>query len=81
MFRRKGAFLALMLLAAFLLAALALAADYKYVALKRGGKYHYPHCEYARTMDARLLFTFNSVKEARAAGYKPCGVCKPPRTD
>jgi hypothetical protein len=81
MFKRNRSFLALILIAAFLLASVALALDYKYVALKRGKKYHYPTCEYAQKMDSRLLLTFNSAKEAQAAGYVPCNVCKPPITD
>ncbi|MBI4643544.1 MAG: hypothetical protein HY790_00200 [Deltaproteobacteria bacterium] len=81
MIRRNRAFPALILIAALLLVSVALALDYKYVALKRGKKYHYPTCEYAQRVDSRLLLYFNSAKEAQAAGYKPCNTCKPPITD
>jgi hypothetical protein len=85
MFRRNRSFLALMLIGALLLAAVALSVDYKYMALKRGKKYHYPNCEYAQkkfsSVDSKLVYTFNSAKEAQDAGYKPCKICKPPITD
>jgi len=81
MLRRKGSFLAFILIVAFLLASVALSLDYKYVGLKRGKKYHYPTCEYAQRVDSKLVLTFNSAKEAQAAGYVPCKVCKPPATD
>ena len=81
MFKRNRSFPALILMASFLLAAVALAADYKYVAPKRVNKYHYPNCEYAQRADSRLLLQFYSAKEAQAAGYAPCPRCKPPITD
>jgi len=83
MFRKKRSFPALMLIGAFLFAAVALAADYKYVASRTPmrNKYHYPNCEYAQKIVFKQRVTFNSAKEAQAAGYVPCNLCNPPITD
>jgi hypothetical protein len=46
------------------------------VASKNGTKYHYPWCAGAKQISAGNLVTFNSINEARAAGYTPASNCK-----
>jgi hypothetical protein len=46
------------------------------VASKRGKKYHYPWCSGAKRMSPKNKRWFNSVKEARSAGYLPAKNCK-----
>jgi len=77
----KKALLFAILSAALILASMAAALDYKYVASKRSDKYHYPHCEWAKKIKAENMVTFRTAKEARAAGYVPCKVCNPPSED
>ena len=81
MFKRKNSFLAIFLVIAFLATSIALALDYKYVGSKKSNKYHYPTCRYAQKIKPNNLVTFKSAQEAKAAGYVPCKVCKPPVTD
>ncbi len=81
MFERKRLFLAIFFVIAFLVTSIALALDYKYVGSKNSNKYHYPTCRYAQKIKPENLVTFNSAKDAQAAGYVPCKVCKPPVTD
>ncbi len=40
--------------------------------------YHYPSCGHAQRIKSYNQIWFNSVEEAKAAGYKPCKVCTPP---
>lgn len=44
-------------------------------------KYHYPDCKWALKIKSENLVTFKSAKEALAAGYVPCKVCRPPTKD
>lgn len=37
----------------------------------------YPTCRHARRVTGKHLVTFSSETEARAAGYRPCKVCRP----
>ncbi|MBX3066666.1 MAG: methylated-DNA--[protein]-cysteine S-methyltransferase [Anaerolineae bacterium] len=37
----------------------------------------YPTCRHARRVTGKHLVTFSSEEEARAAGYRPCKVCRP----
>lgn len=46
------------------------------VASKNGTKYHYPWCAGAKQISAKNLITFNSIEDARAAGYTPASNCK-----
>jgi hypothetical protein len=39
--------------------------------------YHRPSCEWARKISARNKVSFASTADARAAGYRRCGVCSP----
>jgi hypothetical protein len=68
-------------LALILTTALALALDYKYVGSAKSTKYHYPVCTWAQRITPTNLVRYVSAKEARAAGYAPCKVCKPPAAD
>jgi O-6-methylguanine DNA methyltransferase len=42
--------------------------------------YCFPTCRQARRISARHEVTFRSAEEARAAGYRPCRVCRPMET-
>ena len=81
MFKRKQSILAIFLVIAFLVTSVALALDYKYVGSKNSNKYHYPTCRAAQRIKPGNLVTFKTAQEAKAAGYVPCKVCKPPITD
>lgn len=81
MFKTKKSFLAILLALAFLATSVALALDYKYVGSKNSNKYHYPTCKWAQKISPKNLVTFKSAKDAQAAGYVPCKVCKPPVKD
>jgi len=81
MFTRKRSFLAILLVIVFLVTSVALAVDYKYVGSKKSKKYHLPTCRSAQKIKPDNLVTFKSAQEAKAAGYVPCKVCKPPIQD
>ena len=81
MFKRKKSALAIFLVIAFLVTSVVLALDYKYVGSKNSNKYHYPTCRAAQRIKPGNLVTFKSAQEAKAAGYVPCKVCKPPLQD
>ncbi len=57
------------------------AVSVKYIGSTESDKYHYPSCRYAEKIKPENRIEFNSVAEAQAAGYVPCGVCKPPTKD
>jgi len=48
----------------------------KVVASKNGAKYHYPWCAGAKQISEKNKISFNSIEEARAAGYSPASNCK-----
>lgn len=48
-----------------------------YVGSVDSDKYHNPSCRYAEIIEASNQIWFDTVEEATAAGYSPCGVCKP----
>lgn len=48
-----------------------------YVGSINSDKYHYPSCRYANKIEPESRIWFDSESEAIAAGYSPCGVCKP----
>ncbi|GAB4287225.1 MAG: hypothetical protein Kow0098_03440 [Ignavibacteriaceae bacterium] len=50
----------------------------KFVGSKKSDKYHYTWCRWANKIKSSNLVVFDSVQEARNAGYVPCKVCKPP---
>lgn len=66
------------LLVAFPIIYLSIAADYKYVGSVNSNKYHYPTCKWAKKISPNNLVTSKTAQEALAAGYVPCKVCKPP---
>jgi hypothetical protein len=49
------------------------------VGSKTSNKYHYPTCKWAKTIRPERIITFKSVADAKAHGYIPCPVCKPPK--
>ena len=50
----------------------------QFVGSLESDKYHYPSCRWAKKILPENEIWFSSSEEARAAGYVPCGVCKPP---
>ncbi len=71
------------IIAALIIASLALPAtaadkEVKFVGSKKSDKYHYLDCEWAKKIHLGNVIYFDSVQEARKAGYVPCKVCKPP---
>lgn len=46
------------------------------VASKNGTKYHYPWCSGAQSIKEENKIWFNSIEEARKAGYQPASNCK-----
>ncbi|HEY9584796.1 MAG TPA: hypothetical protein VJI33_04460 [Candidatus Paceibacterota bacterium] len=46
------------------------------VASKNGTKYHFPWCSGGKTISETNKIYFNSIEEARAAGYTPAANCK-----
>ncbi len=50
----------------------------QFVGSVRSDKYHYPSCRWAKKILPQNEIWFSSSQDARAAGYVPCGVCKPP---
>lgn len=49
-----------------------------FVGSSKSNKYHYPSCSAAKKISTANLVTFASSAKARAAGYMPCRICKPP---
>ncbi|MCL5772529.1 MAG: MBL fold metallo-hydrolase [Actinobacteria bacterium] len=49
-----------------------------FVGSKKSDVYHYPNCGSAKSIKPENLITFNSVEEAKSAGYRPCKKCNPP---
>ena len=47
------------------------------VASRKAKKYHRPSCQYAAKIKDENLVTFDSIAQAQAADYAPCGACKP----
>jgi len=46
------------------------------VASKNGNKYHYPWCPGAKQISEKNKITFNSIEEAKSAGYSAASNCK-----
>lgn len=51
--------------------------QYNYVCSKESDKYHYPACTHTKKINDSNLAHFDTEEEAVAAGYLPCGTCKP----
>ena len=49
----------------------------QYVGSINSDVYHYPDCASAKKIKPENQIWFNSVEEAKAAGYRPCKVCNP----
>jgi len=56
-------------------------AKYKYAVAPKSNKYHDPSCRWVPQFGSGDLKTFLAAKDALAAGYIPCKVCKPPIND
>ncbi len=50
-----------------------------YVGSVNSDKYHFPECRHAQNIKAENKIWFDSLEEAKKAGYVPCGACKPPQ--
>jgi len=50
----------------------------QFVGSLESDKYHYPSCRWAKKILPQNEIWFSSSQDARAAGYVPCGACKPP---
>ncbi len=48
-----------------------------YVGSIESDKYHYPTCRWAEKILKENEIWFDTIDEAKAQGYQPCGVCKP----
>jgi len=48
-----------------------------YVGSLKSDKYHLPSCRWAKEISKENQIWFDTKEEAKKAGYKPCGVCKP----
>lgn len=46
----------------------------------KSGTYHIASCRYVKKIAKEYRIKFDSATAARDAGYKPCEVCKPPKT-
>lgn len=51
--------------------------QYAYVGSSESDKYHTPSCRWVDKIHEGNLVHFDSKEAAAAAGYKPCGTCKP----
>lgn len=51
--------------------------QYAYVGSAESDKYHSPTCHWTKDINDTNLVHFDSEDEASAAGYVPCGTCKP----
>ena len=63
-----------------LLFSVSLLAVDEYVSSKYSVYYHRPTCKKAQKIDPQIKVIYNSSKEARKAGKRPCQTCKPPDT-
>ena len=48
-----------------------------YVGNRNSMKYHLPECEYGQAISERNLIVFENREAVLAAGYAPCGICRP----
>lgn len=49
-----------------------------FVGSVKSNKYHYPSCEWGQKISPANEIWFSSSEDARAHGYVPCKVCRPP---
>lgn len=50
---------------------------FKYVASKKGQRFHRPDCRYAKEIPPEELVKFLTREEALEEAYLPCGLCEP----
>jgi hypothetical protein len=50
---------------------------YSYIGVRRSKIYHERYCKRIRKSTDPNLIIFNSIKEAKASGYRSCSLCKP----
>lgn len=51
--------------------------QYNYVGSSESDKYHFPTCRWTNAIHEYNLVHFDSIEEATAFGYLPCGSCQP----
>ena len=51
--------------------------QYNYVGSSESDKYHNPKCRWVESINETNFIHFETEDEASAAGYIPCGTCKP----
>ena len=51
----------------------------RYVGSIKSDKYHHPTCRHAKNILPENEIWFKDTGDAKAKGYVPCGVCRPPR--
>lgn len=51
--------------------------EYALVGSSLSNKYHLPECRYAKKIAPENLVGWKTAEDAQAAGYQPCGSCKP----
>ena len=51
--------------------------EYNYIGSSQSDKYHKPTCRWTDKINDENLIHFDTEEEAVAAGYQPCGTCKP----
>jgi len=49
-----------------------------FVGSRESDVYHDPNCRYVNMINAENIIWFTSAEDARAHGYRPCRVCRPP---
>jgi hypothetical protein len=50
--------------------------QYNYVGSSESDKYHFPTCRWTNAIHEYNLVHFDSIEEAKAFGYSPCGSCQ-----
>jgi hypothetical protein len=50
--------------------------SYKFVGSKKTKEYHWPVCKYAKSIKPQDRIYFKTAREAQAAGYVHCRVCR-----
>ena len=80
--RRKLIVVSLLLIIALVLSSCggqpAAQPEKKFVGSIYSNVYHYPSCKWAKKIKPENEIWFSSPEEAKAAGYRPCKVCRPP---
>jgi len=72
--QEKRIYVIIILILAFANISASVGSDYEYVESKKSTKYHLPSYRWAQRIEPGNVVIFNSVKEAKKAGYVPCKV-------